>query len=136
MQVAQHNGIGALLAISVGICAFGGWLYACYPETALTLANDSRQSWSFLLLLGFVVVAVIGVAVAGSVLQHVMVLLRSLVQLSLIVAVVAAGIIFVRRDTAATPQRSVTSPQQPHSIRQLEQTQPVSTQGKWWERKK
>lgn len=137
MQYTQNNGIGMLLAVLVGVSVFAGWLYTCYPVTASLLADDSRQSWSFLVLIGFAVIAVVGVVIAGAVLQGLMQLLRSLMQLALIVFLVVGGVILWRRGAPelqssgfttvvhSPPAMSAPSPQ-PH----------VPTNGRWWEQPK
>lgn len=136
MQYGHGNGIGALLTIGIGVSAFAGWLYMCYPETAAGLADESKQSWSFLVLLGFVVVAVIGVSIAGSVLQHVMVLLRSLVQLSLIVALVVGGVMLWRREPSPSQSNFVDDRVSTPVISQTIETPPKkATKGRWWDQK-
>lgn len=144
MQYGPNNGIGAFVAITIGVSAFAGWLYVCYPATAQELAGESQQSWSFLVLLGFVVVAVFGVTLAGSVLHGVMMMLRSLVQLSLIVAVVIGGVMLWRRESPPqyrsqplTVQQPLSPPVSPRITPPTINTrpQPKPSQGRWWDQK-
>ncbi len=137
MRYGQSNGIGAFLAIAMGISAFAAWLYVCYPTTANELADESRQSWSFLVLAGFVVVAVIGATIAGSVLHGVMMLLRSLVQLSLIVAVVVGGVMLWRREPAEHQAQPPVARYQesPPTPRTVETPSPEPAKGRWWDNK-
>lgn len=140
MRYGQSNSIGALITIVIGVCAFAGWLYVCYPETADALAYESRQSWSFLVLIGFVVVAIIGVSIAGSLLVGLMHLLKSLVQLGLIVAVIVGGVMLWRREPITTsldtqlPHQSTTYeiPQPRYRETVIHQPKPPA-KGKWWE---
>jgi heme A synthase len=138
MQYGQSNGIGTFLAIAIGTSAFAAWLYVCYPGTAVALADQSRQSWSFLVLLGFVVVAVIGVSIASSVLQNVMMLLRSLVQLSMIVAVVVVAAL-AWRGQQPEPQTESPAPQYgPPAPVSIPTPEPPSrpARARWWEQNK
>jgi len=137
MRYGQSNGIGSFLAIAMGISAFAAWLYVCYPTTANELADESRQSWSFLVLVGFIVIAIIGATIAGSILHGVMMLLRSLVQLSLIIAVVVGGVMLWRREPAeyqlqpaATRYQEVSPPPQV-----IKETPPKPSSGRWWDKK-
>jgi len=126
------------LAIALGISAFAAWLYVCYPTTASELADESRQSWSFLVLIGFVVVAVIGATIAGSVLHGVLLLLRSLVQLSLIVALVIGGVMLWRKEPV---EQQVQPPvvhyqESPPTPLAIELPPPEPSKGRWWDKKK
>ena len=138
MRYGYANPIGAMLAIAIGVTAFAAWLYVCYPGTAGELADESRQSWSFLVLLGFVVVAVIGVTTAGSVLQCLLMLLRSLLQLSLVVAIVVGGVLLWRREPTENQVQPAISSYRDYSSTTEEVITPVPkpTKGRWWEQKK
>lgn len=149
MQYGHSNGISAFLVIAVGAAAFAAWLYVCYPFTAVAVADQSRQSWSFVVLIGFVVVAVIGVSIASSVLQSVMALLKNLVQLSLIVAVVAAGVWAWRGQQTQTPATRPAAPNYPGIAPGNQFTQPLPpasvppeepspkpAKSRWWEQNK
>lgn len=135
MRYGYGNAIGSMVAILIGLCAFGGWLYVCYPATATELADESRQSWSFLVLLVFVVVAVIGVVIAGSVFHGLMMLLRSTVQLALIAGLVGGGIwIWRNQSSDIEPQVQVTRYEEPQRpAEKVELPPPESPKGKWWQ---
>ena len=135
MRYGYGNGIGALLSIAVGVLAFAGWLYASYPATATALADESRRSWSFLVLAGFVVVAVIGVAIAGTVLQGLMTLLKSLVQLAVIVALVAGGVVLWQRhrDGGAYFSEPTVQPTAAPTRSAPPSPPPAVDKRRWWE---
>ena len=139
MRYSYGNPVGAMLAILIGLTAFGAWLYVCYPAMATELADESRQSWSFLLLLGFVVVALIGVTIAGSVLQGLIMLLRSVLMLALVAALVGGGIWLWRNQPGMVEsQVEITRYQEPAQVTKQIERQPPQTpaKGRWWEQKR
>jgi len=134
MRFGHRNGIGALLTITIGATVFAFWLFVCYPTTAHELVNQSRQSGAFILLLGFLVVAVIGVTIAGTVLHGLLMLLQNLLQLALIIAIVVGGVWLWQRQSS-NPQgqppianHSESSPSQ----YPIEQPNSKPPQNHWW----
>jgi len=89
-------------------------------------------------LVGFIVVAVIGATIAGSVLHGVMMLLRSLVQLSLIIAVVVGGVMLWRKEPAEYQAQPPVARYQesPPTPRTIELPPPKPAKGRWWDKKK
>lgn len=141
----RPNGIGIFLVIAVGVSVLAAWLYLFYPAMARGIVADSRGSLTWIVLIVLAIVGLVSCTLAAQLLQNLMVLFRSLVQLVAVAALIIGGVFLWRR---GTPDASVGSRQSPSvtsenenvsvpEVRPVRKVRPQpKPEGRWWKQQK